>query len=97
MYARDITIRFEKTDGEIAMTLSGYTITNDGVKLTGWIARDREFDSYYGTGLILFGEKPRKSYDCWNGDIVTQLPWELFSDLKWNDEPVEVEITIRKK
>ena len=66
-------------------------------KLTGWVARDREFNPYYGTGLILFREKPQKSYDCWNGDIVTQLPWELFPDLKWVDEPVEVEITIRKK
>ena len=79
------------------MTLSDYTITNDGIKLTGWVARDREFDSYYGTGLILFREKPRKSYDCWNGDIVAQLPWELFPDLKWVDEPMEVEVTIRRK
>ena len=66
-------------------------------KLTGWVARDREFNPYYGTGLILFREKPSKSYDCWNGDIASHLPWKLFPDLKWEDEPMEIEITIRKK
>ena len=66
-------------------------------KFTGWVARDREFDSYYGTGLILYSKKPRRSDNCWNGDIVAQLPWELFPDLKWEDEPMEVEITITKK
>ena len=79
------------------MTLSDHTITNDGVKLTGWVARDREFEPYYGTGLILFREKPRRSFDTWSGEIVSQLPWRLFPDLKWEDEPVEVEIIIRKK
>lgn len=66
-------------------------------KLTGWVARDSEYNPYSGLGLILFNKKPRKSYDCWSGDIVTHLPWKLFPDLKWNDEPMEVEITIRKK
>ena len=66
-------------------------------KLTGWVARDSEYNPYSGLGLILFKEKPRKSYDCWSGVIASHLPWKLFPDLKWKDEPVEVEITIRKK
>lgn len=66
-------------------------------KLTGWVARDKEFDSYFGLGLILFKEKPRRSGNCWSGEIASQLPWELFPDLKCEDEPVEVEVTIRRK
>lgn len=66
-------------------------------KLTGWVARDKEFDSYLGLGLIFFDEKPRRSFDTWSGEIVSQLPWRLFPDLKWEDEPVEVEVTITKK
>ena len=66
-------------------------------KLTGWVARDSEYNPYSGLGLVLFNEKPRKYYDCWRGAIASQLPWNLFPDLKWEDEPVKVEITIRKK
>lgn len=66
-------------------------------KLTGWVARDKEFDSYLGIGLILFDEKPRRSFDTWSGEIVSQLPWRLFPDLKWVDPPMEVEVTIRRK
>jgi hypothetical protein len=67
-------------------------------KLTGWVARDKECDPYFRLGLILFKEgKPQRSGNCWNGTIALQLPWESFPDLKWEDEPIEVEITIRKK
>lgn len=67
-------------------------------KLTGWVARDKECDPYFRLGLILFKEcKPQRSGNCWNGTIALQLPWESFPDLKWEDEPVEVEVTIKKK
>lgn len=68
-------------------------------KLTGWVARDSEHNPYSGLGLVLFKEKPIRYGDCWSGAIVSQLPWKLFPDLKWEDEPieVEVEVTIRKK
>lgn len=67
------------------------------VKHIGWVARDSEHNPYLGLGLVLFKEKPIRSGDCWTGVIDSQLPWESFPDLKWEDEPVEVEITIRKK
>ena len=67
------------------------------VKLTGWVARDIQHDPFLGLGLVLFEEKPGRSCGCWSGEIAAQLPWELFPDLKWEDEPVEVEVTIRKK
>lgn len=66
-------------------------------KLTGWVARDSEHNPYFGLGLVLFMGKPIRSSDCWNGAIASHLPWRLFPDLKWEDEPMEVEITIRKK
>ena len=69
----------------------------DEYKLIGWLARDSEYNPYHGLGLVLFKEKPRRSGDCWSGEIASQLPWKLFPDLKWEDESIEVEITIRKK
>lgn len=66
-------------------------------KLTGWVARDSKYNSYFGLGLVLFKGKPRRSGECWSGAIAAQLPWELFPDLKWMGEPMEVEITITKK
>lgn len=65
-------------------------------KLTGWVARDSEYNPYFGLGLILFNKKPQRSGDCWDGEISSHLPWELFPDLKWEDEPVEVEVTIKR-
>ena len=67
------------------------------VKLKGWVARDSKYNSYFGLGLVLFKGKPRRSGECWSGAIAAQLPWESFPDLKWEDEPLEVEIIIRKK
>ena len=67
------------------------------VKLKGWVARDKEYNSYFGLGLVLFNGKPRRSCNCWSGTIAAQLPWEIFPDIKWEDEPMEVEIIIRKK
>lgn len=69
------------------------------VKHIGWVARDSEHNPYLGLGLVLFKGKPIRSGDCWTGVIDSQLPWESFPDLKWEDEPVEVEVevTIRRK
>lgn len=69
------------------------------VKHIGWVARDSEYNPYLGLGLVLFKGKPTRTDDCWTGVIDSQLPWESFPNLKWEDEPVEVEVelTIRKK
>ena len=51
----------------------------------------------------MFYEKPPiKAVDCYVPDKSTtgarlgQLPKELFPDLKWEDEPIEVELTIHR-
>ena len=68
--------------------------------MRAWIARDKmEFESNL---FLFFGEKPYKyelTDDVWistNGDFVP-LDKELYPEIKWNTEPVEVEVTITIK
>lgn len=77
--------------------ISSPDISESTAKLTGWMARDREYNPYFGLGLVLFNEKPKRTGNCWSGEIASQLPWKLFPDLKWEDEPMEVEITIKRR
>lgn len=72
-------------------------------KVKGWVARDDD-----GT-LAIHYEKPRRV--CYpNGNIMPDgtpwvweneagyglLPVKIFPDLKWEDEPLEVELTIKR-
>lgn len=72
-------------------------------KIKGWVARDDD-----GT-LAIHYEKPRRV--CYyNNEIVSDgtpwvweneagyglLPVKIFPDLKWEDEPLEVELTIKR-
>jgi len=72
-------------------------------KVKGWVARDDD-----GT-LAIHYEKPRRV--CYyNGNIVPDgtpwvweneagyglLPVKIFPDLKWEDEPLEVELAIKR-
>ena len=73
-------------------------------KLCGWAARDEKPSP---TNLAFFSTKPERqnnlrNRDGWwasNGGFIAPwcLPNELFPDLKWEDEPIEVEITMRQK
>ena len=63
-------------------------------KVKGYIARDA-----FREELCLYNEKPYRNHDglgIWKvgmgGNIY--LPKEMFPDLKWEDEPMMVEITI---
>lgn len=63
-------------------------------KLTRWVARDRD------GGIWVYDLCPKKDSErgLWRGDGGSMLLDEKsFPDLKWEDEPMEVEITIRKK
>lgn len=65
--------------------------------LKGWVARDSREDPVFGLGLILHSRKPTREGDAWsNNTIWMHLPWEMFPELKWEDEPMEVEIKIGK-
>jgi len=65
-------------------------------KIKGWVAR------FKNGHLWLFSKKPQRiciHFDRWywgNGDAEKQLPNDMFPDLKWEDEPIEVELLIRK-
>ena len=63
-------------------------------KLTGWVARDED------EKIWVYETCPEKYSDWqqWVGnDGSMRLDQKSFPGLKWEDEPVEVEITIRKK
>lgn len=64
---------------------------------SGWFARDSREDPLFGLGLCLHHIKPKREGDSWSGlTIAMHLPWNLFPELKWEDEPIEVEITIKQ-
>lgn len=64
-------------------------------KLTGWVARDRDGE------ICIYKDYPEKDSkgQFWLASGYMPLDQKSFPDLKWEDEPVEVEveITIRKK
>ena len=65
-------------------------------KVRGWVARDAYKDVENGVGLILHSSKPDRGNEEWTaGTIMAHLPWDMFPDLKWKDEPIEVELLIR--
>lgn len=62
--------------------------------IKGWVARD---DYIFRHGcLYLYITKPRSDGNYgWCGRAVKELDTHLFPDLKWIDEPIEVELQIR--
>lgn len=67
-------------------------------KMRGWIARDSYSDPINGLGLNIHSEKPtRRGNVEWSANtIYAHLPWEMFPEVTFMDEPVEIEILIRK-
>lgn len=56
-----------------------------------WVARDKE--SFMGHELILYAQNPTRMSTFWTTSARTfQLPTELFPDLTWENEPMEVEL-----
>lgn len=73
------------------------TEINSLPKIKGWVARDSVEDGFIGTGLIFHHSKPSRCGGEWSSQtIAMHLPWEMFPDLKWKDEPIEVELLIKK-
>ena len=63
--------------------------------MKGWVARDSREDGLLGLGLIVHFKKPTRQGDAWSSETIwMHLPWNLFPELKWEDEPKEVEIRI---
>lgn len=66
----------------------------DKVKIKGWVARDKDGQ------ISCYCDKPYRSHYCWYSFPryeVWILPDELYPDLKWEDEPIEVELYLSKK
>ena len=75
----------------------GLNAKDSAPKIKGWVARDKDGE------LSFFSEHPIRFEDCgtkWcvpGACIVCHLGFnESFSDLKWEDEPIEVELTINR-
>ena len=66
-------------------------------KLKGYVARDK---AGAPTNLFLYLIKPKLSevYEGWvvYDSIAMGLNKDWFPELKWSDEPIEVELTIKK-
>lgn len=60
-------------------------------KIKGWVARDS-----VDNRLTLFMAKPYRGSMYWIAQAISSLPIECYPDLKWEDEPIEVELTINK-
>ena len=69
---------------------------NEEVIISGWIARDDYL--YRKDALNLFIEKPEKDGNgAWRSSgRKIPLPRMKFRDLSWIDEPVKVDIIIKK-
>lgn len=71
--------------------------------IQGWVCRDKK-----GNALNIHAEKPYRAQsgydvsnepDWWESDCASFLPLDknLFLDLSWNNDPIEVEIIIKRK
>lgn len=64
---------------------------NDTV-IRGWVARDEDGN------LFMYSTKPERIGTMWMGEFANfDLRNNLFPDLTWDDEPIEVEIIIKRK
>ena len=62
--------------------------------IQGWVARDDD-----GQLLYLYDSMPTRGINMWNdhGSLLTHLDDNLFPNLTWESDPIEVEITIKRK
>jgi len=61
-----------------------------------WLARDSREDIMFGLGLCVHNRKPTRGVDAWSAEtILFHLPWNDFPEVTWEDEPKEVELTIK--
>lgn len=67
-------------------------------KFIGWVARNSE--AYYNELILVPGEEPpSRMATYWLAGFTwgyTVIPNEAYPELKWEDEPVKVEIILKK-
>lgn len=62
--------------------------------IKGWVARDKNGQMW------LYGQMPWRNVSVWttnNGRNFIRIDPTLFPDLRWEDEPIEVELPIIRK
>lgn len=59
--------------------------------ISGWVARDCDGD------VFLYQNEPDRNEIAWNGYMMHSLPIDSFPDLTWDDDPIEVELTVKRK
>lgn len=69
-------------------------------KIKGWIARDKHTQNAARSDLYLFSQRPEwsESQSSWlalSAFFLFPIPSKWFPEMKYTDEPVEVELTIK--
>ena len=59
--------------------------------IKGWVAREP-----YGE-IVVFSDKPTYDDEGWIGPVLAYRGKDEFPDLRWEDEPIEVELPIIRK
>ena len=77
------------------------SLDDDSPKIKGWVARNGRisgFGTSHSESLVFFETKPYRAPDSkeWYGTTRLYLDEIGFSNLKWEDEPIEVELTIHR-
>lgn len=63
----------------------------DKVTIEGWVARDGN------NSLYLYEKRPVRDHNEWTEEIIIHLDDDLFPNLTWSDDPLEITITIKQK
>ncbi len=62
--------------------------------ISGWVAKDADVQWVY-----LYSSMPTRGINMWNGhgSLLMPLDANSFPDLTWDDDPIEVEIILKRK
>lgn len=62
--------------------------------ISGWVTRDADTQLVY-----LYSSMPTRGINMWNGHGSLLMPLDVnkFPDLTWDDDPIEVELIIKRK
>lgn len=73
-----------------------FNVDAEGSVISGWVCRDNNSLN----AQVLIGDKPKRTgynyFENKSADCIT-LPKGSFPDLTWDDDPIEVEIIIKRK
>ena len=75
---------------------------NEEYKLKGWVARDEDNAVFFHIKqphrepMVTFSNERIGIWQSYNEKFRLSHLDKMFSELAWNDEPIEVELTIKK-